>query len=194
VGQNDDNTEGIFPIFVVGSDVPGQPPSNAEFVMGIGGFDGTNTQRISTDTAGHTIAVGSLPDGGSVASTSNPVMVAAWDGEVVHTVLYCPHSAAISTSSSGLTQIVAASSGLSIYICNVSLSNAAGVNIQFVQGTMVSTPCDTGTSNLTGNFQNVATASLFAPTNPITTGAGNSLCINLGASVDVEGVVSYAQF
>ena len=94
----------------------------------------------------------------------------------------------------GLTQIVAASGSTAIYVCGVTLSNAAGVNLQFVSGTMTTTPCDTGPVNLTGNYQNVLTASLFAPTSPLTTAASQALCINLGAAVDVEGTVFYAQF
>jgi hypothetical protein len=123
------------------------------------------------------------------------VLTAGWDGSLGRIILYCPNSAVISTSSMGNTKIVSLSGTTNIYVCQISLSNASGVNIKFLSGTNVSGPCDTTPVTLTGTYQNVLTAVLpFGSTSPLTVAAGKDLCINLGAGVDVEGTISYAQF
>ena len=47
-----------------------------------GGSDGTNVQRIRTDTTGNQVAVGAVSDAGAVGSTA-PLMVAGSDGTLV---------------------------------------------------------------------------------------------------------------
>ena len=71
-----------------------------------------------------------------------------------------------------------------------SISFASAVTFQLEYGTTVSTPCDTGTTALTGVYQNVGA---IAIDKPFTVPAGNDLCANLGTSVTGGGVILYAK-
>lgn len=105
----------------------------------------------------------------------------------------CDMSAVISISGSGLTQIVAASSGKKVRICHVSLSNSAGSTVQLEYGT--GTNCGMGTAALTGVYQNVATMGLDFPVrSELTAPSGDAVCLNYGTSVTAGGTVVYAQF
>jgi hypothetical protein len=98
-----------------------------------------------------------------------------------------PLSAAVSLSSSGLTQIIAAGSSVTV-VSHLSLSFASGVTVQLEYGT--GTNCGTGTTAYTGIYQNVATIALDVP---FLVPSGKALCVSLGASVTGGGVVLYGQ-
>ncbi len=65
-------------------------------------------------------------------------------------------------------------------------------NTQLIYGT--GTACATGETNLTGAYPTIAQTGLSAtPNGGIKTAAGNALCIELSAAVQVSGVVTYLQ-
>lgn len=157
----------------------------------VAGQDGTNAQTLLTDTTGRQVVVGAAASG--AALTGSPVRVGLSDGVNTRNALYCPNQAIISTAASGSTQIVAASGSTVVYVCQVSLSNTAAVDIKFVSGTGAN--CVTGPVDLTGTYRQVLAAVLpFEANAPLTTAAAKALCINLGAAIDVQGLLTYAQF
>ena len=176
------------PCPVTGVVAVGSPPTVPP--LPVAGFDGTNLRAVSTDTAGRTVAVGPAANG--TAIVGNPMLVAFWDGINVRTPVYCSNRAAISTSASAV--IVAGVAAKKTYVCQIQMSNAAAVDIQIKSGTGAA--CATGTTNLTGNFKQILTAVMpFESFAPLTTAAAaDDLCLTLGAAVDVEGVILYAQF
>jgi hypothetical protein len=122
------------------------------------------------------------------------VLVSGWDGSLARLLLYCPFQAVISTSAAKTT-IIPLSGVKQTYICDIQLSNASGVNIQFWSGTNVSGPCDTTPVAMTGNFQNwLSGGPGFSSNAPLTGVVGKDICLFQSGTVDIEGVVLYAQF
>ena len=151
-------------------------------------------QVVGQATAANLQATIRGPAANGAAIVGAPVLTAGWDGTNVRTNLYCPNQAVISTSAAK-TVIIALSGSLLTYICNIQLSNASGINIQLVSGTLTTTPCDTAAVNLTGTFQNWLSGGLnFQANAPLTAGAGLAVCLFQSGTVDIEGVVTYAQF
>ena len=101
---------------------------------------------------------------------------------------FCPNTAAVSVSSSGLTQIIAAVSGKVITVCHISAGFASGVNFQLEGGT--GSNCGSSTAAVTGVYQAVQGIALDVP---FTAPSGDALCINLGSGVTGGGLVVYAQ-
>jgi hypothetical protein len=100
----------------------------------------------------------------------------------------------VTLSSSGLTSILAPSSGKSITVYHLSLGFASGVNFQLEYGTTVSTACDTGTTALTGVYQAIQGIALdWDGTFSVTLPSGVGLCANLGSSVTGGGVLVATQ-
>jgi hypothetical protein len=105
----------------------------------------------------------------------------------------CDQNAPISISGSGLTQIVALSAGKSIRLCRIFFSSSAQSNVTIEQGTGSS--CGTGTTALSGVFQNVLTLALdFTSRDAPVFGAGTAFCLNFASSVTSGGWITYAQF
>jgi hypothetical protein len=98
-------------------------------------------------------------------------------------------TATIALSSSGLTQIIPATSGHKVLICSMGISFASGVNVQLETGT--GSNCGTSTTALTGTLQSI-TAWTLDSTSSILTSSGVAVCVNLGASVTGGGYVTYA--
>jgi hypothetical protein len=98
-------------------------------------------------------------------------------------------TATISLSSSGLTQIIPATSGHKVLICSMGVSFASGVNFQLETGT--GTNCGTSTAALTGTLQAITGLTLDSTASILTT-SGVAVCANLGSSVTGGGWVTYA--
>jgi len=105
---------------------------------------------------------------------------------------FCTQSAVITLTTSGLTQIIAASGNQVIHICNISIAFASGVNVQLETGT--GTNCASSTTALTGTYQSILTLALDFVNGTLNTPAGVALCVNLGASVTGGGVIEYIQY
>jgi hypothetical protein len=99
-----------------------------------------------------------------------------------------PLTAAISLSTSGLSQIIAASSGKTLTISHYSVGFASATNFQLEYGT--GTNCGTGTTALTGIYQSIVSIAIDVP---FIVPSGNALCVNLGSSVNGGGVIVYSQ-
>jgi hypothetical protein len=105
----------------------------------------------------------------------------------------CPNQAALTVSASGNTQIVALSGTTNIYLCHMDFAASAASNFSLTYGT--GSNCGTGTTTLTGVYQNVVTySSPWDAVGPIIVPAGKALCINFVGTVTAGGFVTYAQF
>lgn len=126
-------------------------------------------------------------------ASEQPLLDGAQDGsgnKIALTLGTVP--AAISLSSSGLTQIIAAVSMESIRVTHLSISFNGSTNFQLEYGT--GSNCGTGTTAVTGVYQNVLTIALDFDLDPLIIASGKALCINLGSSVTGGGLAKYAQF
>jgi hypothetical protein len=178
------------PCIVIGPDAPGAPSTQAP--VQVAGNDGTDVRAIRTDPNGNTQVVGPTAQGSP--STTPPIQIAELDGNgnlLIPTLGTL--SAAVSLTSSGLTQVIALSGGKSIRIAHFSIAFASGVDFQLEYGTGAA--CGTGTTALTGVYKNITTYAYDAPAGaPLPIPAGNALCVNLGASVTGGGLVQYGLF
>ena len=127
----------------------------------VGGSDGTDVRTLKTDSSGQLKVVSS-----STATSNTTVAV----------------------TSSGLTQILAASGSTVITVYHISVGFASGVNFQLESGT--GSNCGTSTAAVTGVYQAVAGIALDVP---FSLPAGTALCINLGSSVTGGGLLIYSQ-
>lgn len=116
------------------------------------------------------------------AATYNPCMAPTVDG------------VAISTSSSGNTELKALSGTTVIYVCGWDFEAAGTVNVSLISGH--GTACATGETAETGVYQLTAQTGL-ARTNggaiQFRTAAGDATCIKLSGSIAVAGQLSYVQ-
>lgn len=104
-------------------------------------------------------------------------------------------SVAISTSSSGYTQLVALSGSTVVHVCGFNVMAGGTTNVSLAYGT--GTACDTGTTALTGAYPLIAQAGLAVGNGGATqmkTASGNALCINNSAAVAIAGFLTYVQF
>ena len=99
-------------------------------------------------------------------------------------------TATVTLSSSGLTQIIPATSGHKILICSAGISFASGVNFQLETGT--GSNCGTSTTALTGTLQSITAITLDSTAAILTPTVSQAVCANLGSSVTGGGWVTYA--
>lgn len=105
-------------------------------------------------------------------------------------------SKAISTSSSGYTNLVSVSGSTVIYVCGYQLVSTAANSVKFAYGTTSSTPCDTNEVDLTGAMAFAANGGIAVSSAGATqfkTIGARQLCINLTGGTQVSGVVTYVQ-
>lgn len=108
------------------------------------------------------------------------------------TNLQCSNSTPIAVSTSGLTQIIPQNGSTQIKVCHISLAvnNEIPENVSIVQGT--GSNCGTSTATVGGIYYSISAMALdFA--SPLTLSSGTALCINLGTSTLVGGVIVYGQ-
>lgn len=138
------------------------------------------------------------PDASGAAPTHSPVLVAGFDGTNVRTMKTdnqgrlvpgaYPNSTAVTLTSSGLTQLIAASGATVITIGSYSISFNGTTDFQLEYGTGVN--CGTGTTALTGLYKTLLT---IAIDDPIQVPASQAVCANLGSAVTGGGVMMYNQ-
>ena len=167
----------------------------------IGGSDGTRVRNLFTDSNGVLrLASGTtVSDGLSATSakyTGGDFIVAMtgmkFNGTGYDRTMVCTSRAVINTAAAGNTEIIAASAGARIRVCHISLAAAAPVTVSLQEGTGAA--CATGTANVTGPYQSVQSWALDFDQNPLLGSASQALCLNLGAAVQVGGVVTYARY
>jgi hypothetical protein len=161
---------------------------------------GTTTQPVSgtvTANAGTgNFATNLAQYNGSTVGASNP--------EFVSPPICNPNniaSAVYDASTSGATQLVALSSGKTIYVCGfqISTSQTTAVSVKLVYGT--GTNCGTGSTAMTPAYPLQAPSStgpigmVLAPAHffGVKTAASNALCISTNAAASVQALVWYVQ-
>lgn len=157
---------------------------------GGGGGGCVGTQSVPCIVAG--------PDASGAVPTKSPVLVAGTDGTDVRSLKTdnqgrlvpgaYPNSTPITLTSSGLTQLIAASGAAVITIGSYSISFNGTTDFQLEYGT--GSNCGTGTTALTGLYKTLLT---IAIDDPIQVPAGQAVCANLGTSVTGGGVMMYNQ-
>lgn len=96
----------------------------------------------------------------------------------------------ISTASSGNVELVALTSGQTIYLCDFTIMAGGTVGVQLIYGT--GTACATGETNMTGVMPLVANAGwTHNYGGRLKTAEANAFCIELSGAVQVDGVVTY---
>lgn len=103
-------------------------------------------------------------------------------------------SVAISTGTSGNTQLVALNGSEVVYACGLVLMAGGTVDVSVVYGT--GTNCGTGETALTGAFPLVAQTGFSVPNGTgvqFKGAAGNAMCLKLSASQNVRGWLTYVR-
>jgi len=107
-------------------------------------------------------------------------------------VFACNSQALFNLSSSGNTQIIAASGSNRTLICHLSISFASAVDAKVTQGT--GSNCGSGTADVTGLYKNVvAQAFDWGPFAPLVGSASQAICLNSSANVVGGGIVIFTQ-
>lgn len=108
-------------------------------------------------------------------------------------IVQCDSTIAYDASTSGSTQLVALTSGRSVYVCGYTILAAGTVNVKLIYGT--GTACATGSANLTPAYQ-LTTQVGLVDSSPfyrgLKTASANELCINTSAGVAVQALVYYS--
>lgn len=96
----------------------------------------------------------------------------------------------ISTASSGNVELVALTSGQTIYLCDFTIMAGGTVGVQLIYGT--GTACATGETNMTGVMPLVVnTGWTHNYGGRLKTAEANAFCIELSGAVQVDGVATY---
>ena len=96
----------------------------------------------------------------------------------------------ISTASSGNVQLVALTSGQTIYLCDFTIMAGGTVGVQLIYGT--GTACATGETDMTGVLPLVVNSGwTHNYGGRLKTAEANALCIELSGAVQVDGVATY---
>lgn len=175
------------------------PRGAAIVVPGVEGFPVTVTSNSPTPTGAATAqadgatntpvvpTVGAGPNAETVPSYPYKFNGATWDRDFV-----CTLSAPITFSAtSGSVQIVAPSAATIVRVCHISISsnNATNFTLEYGHGSA----CGTGTTALSGAYNNVTTLALdFGGT--LRTASGEGFCIVSSGSITAGGIATYAQF
>ena len=104
-------------------------------------------------------------------------------------------SVEISTATSGNNELVALTSGQRVHVCGFVLEGGGTVAAQFITGT--GTACATDETDLTGAFPLTAQNVVSVPNAGATQFKGatsSALCLELGGSVAVEGIMQYVKY
>jgi hypothetical protein len=114
---------------------------------------------------------------------------------VSQAIIGCDSTAVYDASTSGSTQLVALTSGKTIYVCGYSIVAGGTVNVKLIYGT--GSACATGTASMTPAYQLTAQAGIVDKSpfySGLKTAASNALCINASGAVAAQAIVYYTQF
>lgn len=110
-------------------------------------------------------------------------------------IIACDSSVFLDMATATTTQLVALSSGKSIYICSYDIQSNGTASVKLVYGT--GSNCGTGTTQLTSNLDLTAQTGLSRGSGLgmlAKTAASNALCATSSAAVNVHVDVTYTQF
>jgi hypothetical protein len=115
-------------------------------------------------------------------------------GGLVQGLIQCDSTAIYDASTSGSTELVALTSGRTIYVCGYTIMAGGTVNVKLIYGT--GTACATGSNNMTPAYQLTAQAGISDQSpfsRGLKTASANALCINTSAGVAAQAIVYYAK-
>lgn len=169
---------------------------NGVTILAGNGVTGTGSQRVTIASDNTAIAgVGAVATG--AAPPTNAIYLGAnasgATGGLVAGLIQCDQKAIYDASTNGSTELVALTSGRSIYICGKTFFAAGTVNVKLIYGT--GTACATGATNLTPAYQFTAQVGLVEAVSfyrGSKTASANALCINTSAGVAVQAEVYYS--
>jgi hypothetical protein len=104
-------------------------------------------------------------------------------------------SVKIDTATSGNVELVALTSGQSIYVLHWDVMASGTTSFQLIYGT--GTACATGETDLTGPYPLIAQTGLSVGDGYgalMKSASGNALCLENSAAVQVNGIVTYVKF
>ena len=110
-------------------------------------------------------------------------------------IVACDSSAMITVSTATTTQVVALTSGKSVYVCGFAINGGGATTAKLVYGT--GTSCGTGTTSLTPAFTLASGTmlSLGGGLGYVTKApSGNALCVTNSAAATANVFVTYTQF
>lgn len=149
---------------------------------------------VQCDPNGNLKVVGGLPPGTAASNIfAAPIMKEA-SGNLVLPIT-CDNFTPFADSSSGSKQLVALSSGKTVYICGYNMVASGTVSVKLLYGT--GTNCGTGSTDMTDAYDLTAQNGIVdhpGEYNGLKTAVSNALCVNLSAAVKVAGGVYWTQF
>lgn len=110
-------------------------------------------------------------------------------------LISCNNSVKIDTASSGNVELVALTSGETVYVCGYELVAAGTVSVQWITGT--GTACATNEFDESGAMPLIANSGIVSRSpfyTGLSGGAGDAFCIELSAAVQVSGILYYTKF
>jgi len=178
---------------VVTRNIPsGTQPVSGTVTLGAGSADAGNVNiEIGSAVLSATNPVPTRPSDGAAFIDPREI-----EGQNNLRPLYCDKSVSINTATINNVQLVALSGSTVVYVCGWDVIADGTVGVQLISGT--GTACGTGETDLTGvySFQVREGKVAYAGGGNIVTktAAGEALCIELSAAIQINGVLSYAQF
>lgn len=124
-----------------------------------------------------------------ITGTINGVVMGWATPRPIVTSTGCSTQSAITLTGAGDTEIIAATAGRTVRICELYLAAASAEDVKLTQGT--GTNCGTGTADITGLFRQITTLAIPTP-NGIRGGVGNAICVNQSGAINSGGLVIYA--
>lgn len=110
----------------------------------------------------------------------------------------CTFSKNYDASTNGNTLLITADPVKTVYPCGWNIMTGGTVSVQFIYGTSVSTPCDTGSTPITPAFQMTAgipqVDHLPVYTGVIAAPPGKDVCIKVGSGTAAQAIFYYARF
>ncbi len=136
------------------------------------------------------VATGAAPPANAVYTGVNG---SGATGGLVRGNIGCDATAIYDASTNGSTELVALTSGRTVYVCGYSIIAGGTVNVKLIYGT--GTACATGSNNMTPAYQltaQVGIADGAAFYRGLKTASANALCINTSAGVAAQAIVYYS--
>lgn len=147
---------------------------------------GVSTSANQTTWQG---ATGSAPPANVVALGAN---ASGATGGLLRGLIACDSSIVYDASTNGSTELIALTSGRTIYICGHTLFAGGTVGVKLTYGT--GTACATGKTGVTPKYPLTAQVGLVENSpfwNGIKTASANALCLETDAGIAVQALIKY---
>lgn len=114
-------------------------------------------------------------------------------GGFLRGLIGCDAKITYDASTNGSTELVALTSGRTVYVCGYTIIASGTVNVKLIYGT--GTACATGSNNMTPAYQLTAQVGAVDGSpfwRGLNTASANALCLNTSAGVAVQAIVYYS--